>query len=194
MDEATASAAREAGLRLVDATVLSILRPDRVIENGKVKTFWAHWPDDGLTDAALRAGYPFVIGLHDRELARRGPEWFDGFLGRWRALGVARFVTLRELAGHLGARLVPMLEPDALSLVVESAAVAVPGGGLRPLEVPLTLRVRLPEGRTVRAVSLDDGTRAVYTRTGSDLELRLPPPAGRERRAVRLHLAPAGAA
>jgi len=194
MDEATASAAREAGLRLVDATVLSILRPDRVIENGKVKTFWAHWPNDGLTDAALRAGYPFVIGLHDRELARRGPEWFDGFLGRWRALGVARFVTLRELAAHLGARLVAVAEPDSLSLVVEAALVAVPGGGVRPLEAPLTLSIRLPEGRTVREVRLDDDAPADYTVTGTELELRLPAPAGRHRRMVRLSLGPAGAA
>lgn len=194
MDEATELAARDAGLRLVDGPFLSILRPDRVIQNRKIKTFWAHWPDEGLTDAALEAGYPFVVGLHDRELARRGPEWFDGFLGRWRARGVRRFVTLRELAAHLGARLTAVTEPDALSLVVEAAPVTGPGGGVRPLEVPLTLRIRLPEGRTVREVRLDDGARADYTATGNELELRLPPPAGRDRRTVRLRLGPAGTA
>jgi hypothetical protein len=40
---------------------------------------------------------------------------------------VRRLVTLRELAAHLGARLAPSLEGDALTILVEPARVTVPG-------------------------------------------------------------------
>lgn len=189
-DEETELAARDVGFRLLDGPFLSILRSDRVIQNGKIRTFWAHWQGDGLSDAPLRAGYPFVVGLHDRELVRRGSEWFDGFLAGWRALGVRRLVTLRELAAHLTARLTASLDGDVLTIGVEPGrhAFAIVPGGSRPLEVPLTLRVRLPEGRRAAAVQLDGAPWNQYTREDSALTITLPAPAGRERFALRVVL------
>lgn len=191
VNEETDVVAREFGLRLLNGVFLSLLRPERVIQNGKIKTFWAHWQADGLTDAPLKAGYPFVVGLHDRELVRRGPEWFDGFLERWRALGVRRFITLRELAAHLGARLAASLDGDALTVVVEPARVTVAAveGGTATLDVPLTLRVRLPAGRRVTTVEVDGVRWREYAIEGEELELTLPRPGNRERQSVRLTLA-----
>lgn len=190
VDEEAELVAREFGLRLVDGPFLSLLRPDRVIQNGKVKTFWAHWPGDGVGDAALRAGYPIVVGLHDRELVRRGAEWFEGFLGRWRAAGVRRFVTLRELAAHVGVRLTAALEGDVLTVVVEPARVTIAAveGGSAPLDVPVGLRVRLPAGRAVADVRVDDAPWREYGLDGPDLELTVPRPDGRDRHTVRIAL------
>ncbi len=189
-DEGTEVVARDFGLRLVDGPFLSLLRPDRVIQNGKIKAFWAHWQGDGVTDTPLRAGFPVVVGLHDRELVRRGAEWFEGFLGRWRALGVRRFVTLRELAAHLGAGLAATLESDRLTVIVEPARLSLPGvaGAPAGLDIPLSLRVRIPAGRTVGEVLVNDAPWSDYRVEAPDVELTLPPPGGRERQTVRLAL------
>ncbi|HEV8676668.1 MAG TPA: hypothetical protein VGX21_21735 [Methylomirabilota bacterium] len=189
-NEQTELQARDAGFRLLDAVFLSILTPERVIQNGKVRTFWAHWPEDGLTDAPLRAGYPFVVGLHDRELVERGVAWFDRFLARWRAVGVQRFLTLRELAAHLTTRLDGSLAGDVLTVVVERPGGSIAGAsGSEPGEVPVTLRVRPPAGRRVVAVRLDGQPWPVAPRDGREVEVVVPPPDGGTRRTLALTLA-----
>lgn len=190
VNDETEVVARDFGFRVLDGPFLSVLRRDRVIQNGKVRTLWAHWGDDGLTGGPLQTDYPFVVGLHDREIVERGVKWFDAFLARWRAAGVRRFVTLRELAAHLAARLAPSLEGDALTVVVEPARGAFAGveGAARTLEVPLALRVRLPAGRHVGDVQVDGRGFREYAVEGGEVELRLPPPGGRERLTVRLGL------
>jgi len=190
VDEETEVAARNFGLRFLDGPFLSILKADRIIQNGKIKTFWAHWQGDGLTEAPLKAGYPFVVGLHDRELVRRGAEWFDAFLGRWRALGVRRFITLRELAAHLTSRLTASVDSGALRLVVEPAGVTLVTveGATKTLDVPLALRVRVPAGRQVKEVQVNGLPSQEYALAGSDLEILLPPPGGRDRQTVQVSL------
>lgn len=190
MNEQTELVARDLGFRLLDAVFLSILKPDRVIQNGKIKTFWAHWGQDGLTDAPVKAGYPFVVGLHDRELVERGIEWFDTFLGRWRALGVRRFITLRELATHLTTRLSATLEGDVLTVVVERARAALTGVARVPgtPDPPLALRVRLPAGRRVKEVRVDGVPWRQYTVEGREVEVLVPPPDGGDRQTVRVDL------
>jgi hypothetical protein len=179
MNDDTERVARDFGLRLVNGPFLTLLRPDRVVQNSKVRTFWAHWADDGVTGVALEAGYPFTVGLHDRELVRRGADWFDAFLGRWRAAGVTRFVTLRELAAHLGARLSATLAADALSVVVERAG-----------EAAVRLEVALPAGRRLQAVQLDDAPWREYTVAAGRVLVTLPPAGGRARQTLRLDLRP----
>ncbi len=190
VDEQTELVARDLGFRLLDAVFLSILEPDRVIQNGKIKTFWAHWGEEGLSNAPLRAGYPLVVGLHDRELVERGLEWFDAFLGRWRAVGVRRFITLRELAAHLTARLSATLEGDVLTVGVERARAALAGvdGGARTRDPALALRLRLPVGRRVKEVRVDGVPWRQYTVEGREVEVLVPPSDGGDRQTVRVNL------
>lgn len=191
-NDQTELVARDLGFRLLDAVFLSILRPDRVIQNGKIKTFWAHWGDGGLSQAPLQAGFPFVIGLHDRELAERGLDWFDGFLGRWQALGVRRFITLRELAAHLTSRLDVTREGDVLTVVVERGRPA-PGGAegfARSPEPPLALRLRPPAGRRVKDIRVDGAAAPHYTREGREVEIVVPPAEGGQRQTLRVDLEP----
>lgn len=192
VNEQTELVARDFGFRLLDAVSLSILKPDRVIQNGKIKTFWAHWGGDGLTDAPLEAGYPFVVGLHDRELVERGIEWFDAFLGRWRALGVRRFITLRELAAHLTSRLDVTREDDVLTIVVERGRPAPAGveAAARTPEPPLALRLRPPAGRRVKAVHVDGAAWRQYTREGREVEIAVPPADNGQRQTLRVDLEP----
>jgi hypothetical protein len=191
--EQTELQARAAGFRLLDAVFVSILKPDRVIQNGKVRTFWAHWPDDGLTDRPLRAGYPFVVGLHDRELVERGPAWFDRFLARWHAAGVQRFITLRELAAHLTTRLQASLAGDDLTVVLErpSGSVAGASGG-EPGEVAVTLRIRPPAGRRVAAARLDGQSWSATPRDGREVDVVVPPAGAAARQTLTLTLTAEG--
>jgi hypothetical protein len=189
VDEQSELVARDGGLQAVDGPFLSLLRPDRVIQNGKIKTFWAHWGGDGVTASPLKAGYPFAIGLHDRELVRRGAAWFDAFLARWRAEGVSRFITLRELVAHLGTGLTASLEGDAVTIAVDAAPLAAAGLPAAPStgEPPLSLELRLPTGRRVAAVRLDGAPWRDYAIDGGRVVIRMPARAG-ERRTLRIDL------
>jgi hypothetical protein len=92
----TAELARSRDFRLLSSRQLTILR-----RHGSFTSRLVRLSDFGSDKGALPGPFPLVLVLHDRDIVERSPTWFEQRLKAWRARGVERFITARELALRL---------------------------------------------------------------------------------------------
>jgi hypothetical protein len=165
------------GFRLLAMNTVFVLQNGAYAEAAQI-----HNPDLAawakFDTSLISAGFPAIGYFHDRDVVLNGTNWLRDCLAGWRERGVRRFITFRELAGLLTARVHANVETDRISGFVDIAGTGGVGDDYRSryfAEHSFPLRVRLPNGRRVQQIFIEEQRSGDYATAEGEVIMKLPP-------------------
>ncbi|MGH7494853.1 MAG: polysaccharide deacetylase family protein [bacterium] len=174
----TLHVAGKMGFRLLAMNTVFLLDSTHYLEAGYVRNpGFEHWQD---FDASLIVeGFPVIGYMHDRDIALLGSAWLARGMRGWQGVGIRRFVTFRELAGLLRAKITAHVARHSVSGWVDISGTGGIGDRHESryfAQHEFPLHVTLPAGRRATRAVLNDSTHADITiLSPREIMLRLPP-------------------